>query len=452
VYPFGEYMTAEIVIMNREAVVIAADSAVSLMMGQTDRPQKIFTSANKIFDLSPHHAVSIMIFNYASFMGVPWEIIIDRYRKTMKNSPFPTTAEYAEHFIRFLTSEKDIIPPEAEENYFITNAYGYFLFIRALIQQHTNELISVQGAVTGDDILKISGITIQEVYQNLVSAPYITLLTDEDVANLAARFDEKINKIITEVFEQIPIPDPILTQLKLIPPLFFAKSIGMADPLWQNFSGVVITGFGEKDIFPSLISYWIEGRLQNKLRYSEKIHNQITFENGAAIVPFAQHEMVDIFLSGMDPAFEEALLQGLSSIFHAYPDTIIDSIEKLSDEEKTALKTQYTKKSDEIIQHLAEQLKNFRYSNFIPIINVVSSLPKSDLAAMAESLVNITSLKRRVSMQAETVGGPVDVAVISKSDGLVWIKKKQYFSHDLNPYIPSRYSQGGERRAPRKKA
>jgi hypothetical protein len=137
--------------------------------------------------------------------------------------------------------------------------------------------------------------------------------------------------------------------------------------------------------------------------------------------------MVDIFLSGMDPAFEEALLQSLSSTFHAFPEVIIDSIDKLSDEEKTALKTQYTQKGEEIIQQLTEQLKNFRYSNFIPIINVVASLPKSDLAAMAESLVNITSLKRRVSMQAETVGGPVDVAVISKSDGLVWIKKKTIF-------------------------
>ena len=33
---------------------------------------------------------------------------------------------------------------------------------------------------------------------------------------------------------------------------------------------------------------------------------------------------------------------------------------------------------------------------------------------MAESLVNLTSFKRRVTMDAETVGGPIDVAVISK--------------------------------------
>jgi hypothetical protein len=52
---------------------------------------------------------------------------------------------------------------------------------------------------------------------------------------------------------------------------------------------------------------------------------------------------------------------------------------------------------------------------------------------MAESLVNLTSLKRRVSLQEETVGGPVDVAVISRSDGFIWIKRKEYFRTELNP-------------------
>ena len=66
------------------------------------------------------------------------------------------------------------------------------------------------------------------------------------------------------------------------------------------------------------------------------------------------------------------------------------------------------------------------------------SLPKSELASMAESLVNLTSLKRKVSLQAETVGGAVDVAVVSKRDGFVWIKKKHYFKDELNLHMVRR--------------
>ncbi len=48
-------------------------------------------------------------------------------------------------------------------------------------------------------------------------------------------------------------------------------------------------------------------------------------------------------------------------------------------------------------------------------------------------MVSLTSLKRRVSLELETVGGPVDVAIISKGDGIIWQKRKYYFDASLNP-------------------
>lgn len=60
-------------------------------------------------------------------------------------------------------------------------------------------------------------------------------------------------------------------------------------------------------------------------------------------------------------------------------------------------------------------------------------------AAMAESLVNLTSFKRKMSMDAETVAGPIDVAVISKGDGFIWIKRKHYFERELNPQFFANY-------------
>jgi len=39
----------------------------------------------------------------------------------------------------------------------------------------------------------------------------------------------------------------------------------------------------------------------------------------------------------------------------------------------------------------------------------------------------------------ESVGGPVDVAVISKGDGFVWIKRKYYFDSDINKHFFDKY-------------
>ena len=44
-----------------------------------------------------------------------------------------------------------------------------------------------------------------------------------------------------------------------------------------------------------------------------------------------------------------------------------------------------------------------------------------------------------MSMDAETVAGPIDVAVISKGDGFIWINRKHYFERELNPQFFANY-------------
>ena len=74
-----------------------------------------------------------------------------------------------------------------------------------------------------------------------------------------------------------------------------------------------------------------------------------------------------------------------------------------------------------------------------PLVDTVAYLEKEDMADMAESLVSLTFLKRRMMSSEESVGGPVDVAIISKSDGFVWIKRKHYFQNELNHQFFSNY-------------
>jgi len=107
-------------------------------------------------------------------------------------------------------------------------------------------------------------------------------------------------------------------------------------------------------------------------------------------------------------------------------------------EAKVAKKTGAASK--EILKRFKYEFKKFRHETLVsPIVSTVSVLPKDELAAMAESLVSLTSFKRKFSFDAETVGGPVDVAVLSKGDGFVWIKRKHYFKPELNPHFLTNY-------------
>ena len=94
-------MTAEIAVMNKQALALAADSAVT-------QGQKIFPSANKIFMLSKYHPVGVIIYDNAEFMGIPWETIIKIYRSKLAQKEFDTLKEYANDFIDFLRSEDQL--------------------------------------------------------------------------------------------------------------------------------------------------------------------------------------------------------------------------------------------------------------------------------------------------------------------------------------------------------
>ena len=77
-------MTTEVVVMNKSAVAMAADSAVTIS-GNGQASPKIFNSVNKLFQLSKYAGVGIMIYGGAEMMGIPWETIIKVYRKTIRH-------------------------------------------------------------------------------------------------------------------------------------------------------------------------------------------------------------------------------------------------------------------------------------------------------------------------------------------------------------------------------
>ncbi|RZI61171.1 MAG: hypothetical protein EOP37_08385 [Rubrivivax sp.] len=80
---------------------------------------------------------------------------------------------------------------------------------------------------------------------------------------------------------------------------------------------------------------------------------------------------------------------------------------------------------------------NWQY-NFSPLLGVLQSLSVQEMAHLAESLLGIESLKERVTSPSESVGGPIDVAAITKDEGLVWIRRKHYFDAAMNMRYVSR--------------
>ena len=65
----GGKMTAEIAILNKMAVALATDSAVTISAGSQE--QKIYDSADKLFDLCGPTPIGLMIYHGMQFMQAP---------------------------------------------------------------------------------------------------------------------------------------------------------------------------------------------------------------------------------------------------------------------------------------------------------------------------------------------------------------------------------------------
>ena len=75
---------------------------------------------------------------------------------------------------------------------------------------------------------------------------------------------------------------------------------------------------------------------------------------------------------------------------------IVDAIPCINDDEQKELLENLKKLNKNIFNDFKQKMKSYRGQYHInPIISSVSVLPKDEIAAMAESLVSLTSFKER---------------------------------------------------------
>ncbi len=319
-------MTAEIAVMNQQAVALAADSAVTLADSEYGEVAKIFTSANKLFALSQHQPVGIMIYGNARLGEVPWETVIKLYRDHLGIEEKGTIEDYTSDFIRF---------------------------------------INVQAS--------------------------------------KLRIDQEEVK-------------------------------------WPR-SGIVVAGFGKREIYPAIVSLEVLG-FRGQLMYRLEKPSIAIQGIEALILPYAQKEVVQGFMNGAEPSYSRKLLRIVEHILtRLLTGTLKESDEDVSRALRDAMGSLY------------RELDRIEWEEYAqPVLRTIAEMPKSELPAVAEAMVGLQSLKRKVSEEHETVGGPIDVALISKGDGFIWIKRKHYFDPEINPQFFQRFKGGQGGRSSRRRA
>jgi hypothetical protein len=417
-------MTAVAGILNKQGVAIAADSAVTVN-GVNHR--KVYNSANKIFTLSKHHPVGIAIYNSAQVMDIPWEILIKEYRKQLGDKSFSKLSEYKDDFFNWLKTNNYFIEKQNNTYIFI----DFLFFVQAIINDQQFQFEMRKG---GD----IETLLIQELNNfstEIIKSPQLDSLNGINETESKKLIGSLVPEILNALGNNF---NRKFDQRKLEGPLLDSYFNYLNHDWFIQYTGLIFTGYGETEIFPRLISVNVSLVIDGKLRFNEDKKKEVIISefNNASIRPFAQTDVIDTVLQGISPE-----LKGLSTnVFGDFINQFIGEITRIPSIPSELLNALHAINTQQYVQNYHQQLSNIVNKRYVkPLMGAVAQLSKEDLSEMAESLVYLTYLKRRFTMAEESVGGPVDVAVITKGDGFIWIKRKHYFDPELNQSFFQKY-------------
>lgn len=401
--------------MNRLAVVLAADSATTVTQVTEDGEQeRYFKGANKIFQLSDYEPVGLMIFDSADILSVPWEVVIKCFRKQLGTKSFNDLKGYAQEFFSYLSTNLNLFPEAVQRRQLVSAARRVVL----------RTLIVTDGALGPEDRSAEVTKQINALRDTVQGGTFPPDVAPEFVSDCVAKVKSDVEADIEPFRPHLGDMPADLSELAELG----IRRVLLAPGDHFGTTGLVFAGYGDHDVFPAMLEYLSSGVLLGRHVAAEVSDMAIDHTRPAWIRAFAQTSMSDTFTLGLSGDI-------YSSVMVAVRSGLNDLVSKVIEE--AGLDPSALPNRDALVKAAGDgistaMLNEARDEHATPMRRVLAVLPVEEMAELAETLINLQSLKEKVTRPSETVGGPVDVAVITRNEGLVWIKRKHYFDAGLN--------------------
>jgi hypothetical protein len=420
-------MTSEVALLNKSCIALAADSATTVSYWDRGEPKtRYFKGANKIFNLSAAHPVGLMTYASASLQGVPWEIIVKAYRQHIKGKSHDELPGYAHDFFDFIATNVHMFPVAIQEEQFkaLADRAAAKIILPLLLDETLKSATSEEGRKAAFDAFLTSRAALMS------SSAFVPGATQLDVDAATARFAGQVQSVLEgdRWYEQVP--RDLLGELARLA----IQGIYKEDFTSLQRSGLAFAGYGDKEFFPRMSVYRCSGMVLGKLLCASESEVVISQENASDLVPLAMSEMIGTFIWGIG---DNGLNQIMSS-FRAQASALLEAIRGAGYLQGGVNTDSFV--NDAAKKHLKELIGQLHESHRAPLQRVLGNLPFPEMTELAEALVFMESMKERVTTPTESVSGPIDVALISKGDGFIWIKRKHYFDPKLNPRFFSRHN------------
>lgn len=429
-------MTAVVGILNKRGIAIAADSAVTMTR---DGNEKVENSANKMLRMSDACPVSVMIVGSASFLCTPWDVIIRRYRQKRGNIQFPTVQACIDDFFSYMLTEKIFFPEEIQRNYLRNMLHSFW---DDAVCQVPDLNINEERVVTNKKQIvdafhkRIeSGIKFFHEFTPLPMYKDYTInqfkeYLDSMVDNLFARKTAVLDSPLFDEDETFSneYPKDILSEIKelFIEGFFSYMTYGYE----YGKTNLIFSGYGSDEEYPVMIRVMVSHGFDNRICYyidPEDIH-AISDANPVAICPYAQTDIMDALLTGVEPHFFRNVCSISENMFSEIKKQL--SIDCMSVEESEEIEAILNKvKLNDLTRKFKQYGKRILVEERRQWLKALNNYSVQDMANLAENLIAMTSFERHMTFSQESVGGPIDLAVITKNNGFTWLNRKSWYHH-----------------------
>lgn len=421
-------MTCEVAVMNKYALVIAADSAVTTSSG--NGAERYSKGGNKIFQLSRLEPVGVMIYGSAMLDGVPWEIIIKNFRDRLGSATHATLQEYATTFFDFVKNANFFFTQADRDNKLFERVVR--VAIDFLHEGRKSVVLIDDESKPLADRTEAWSVFIRQKKASLENLPLHAAIAaqalDDAIADVTVQV-ENYESFVDYLADQGLTEIVSIAELVEVACIYFFKTFDEV----LGRTGIVFSGFGTDQYFPTVIQYDVYGFVKNEFVYTKDENNscEVGHEQPSGIFQFAMTSSIDTFTTGVGlDTYSEVNSSYGASARKLVEDVLLKcNIEEMPADFSTVLQAS----TDEFAKEWLHKMLAVHYH---PMKKVIASLPIQEMVHLAETLIVLQSLKERITTHSESVGGPIDIAVITKSEGLVWIKRKHYFEADRNlPYV-----------------
>ena len=210
------------------------------------------------------------------------------------------------------------------------------------------------------------------------------------------------------------MPTTVATRWRLLnelPQLILSKE----EP-WDTDCCLAFIGYGENELFPGHQTVVLHGIVNDQVRSTWWPPASVDAFTRSLVSPFGQDEAIDTFLRAFNQEFLTLAHKRLDHLVDEFDSAGVLLPEEADPDEVTRLAH----------EGLEEDFKGLSQRKFIePMLDTVESLPRADMARMAEALVGVQALRAASTRRQPTVGGPIDVVVISRRHGVQWIRRKE---------------------------